>query len=111
MKRGLLAAAAIGVLGLATPAPAFVVEVTTSVAVRDADDQAQITRAVRSAVDDVLKEGIAFTPTLVVLTRAMVVGERLYLRVLIADQDGDRTVEDLAEPRDPEGSARPKVDL
>jgi cytochrome c biogenesis protein CcdA len=111
MRRGLLAAAALGLLAFATPASAFLVEVTTSVAVRDADDQAQIKSAVQSAVDDVLKDAIAFTPTMVVVTRAMVVGERLYIRLLIADQDGEKTFKDLAEPDDDAGAASPKTEI
>jgi len=104
-------AAALAWLSFAAPAQAFLVEVTTSVAVSDADDQSQIKRALQSAVDDVLKDAIAFTPTMVVLTRALVVGERLYIRLLIADQDGEKTFKDLAEPDDEKGSASPKLEL
>jgi hypothetical protein len=82
------------------------------VAVSDADDQAQIKRVLQSAVDGVLKDAIAFTPTMVVLTRAMLVGERLYIRLLIADQEGERTFNDLAEPGgEAQGSASPKLEL
>jgi hypothetical protein len=49
-------------------------------------------------VDGVLKEAIAFTPTLVVLTSAAVVGGRLYVRLLVADQDGERTFDELNSP-------------
>jgi hypothetical protein len=61
----------------------------------------------------VLKDAIAFTPTMVVVTRALLVGERLYIRLLIADQDGERTFKDLAEPdeAEPVGSASPKTDI
>lgn len=107
MKRGVLAAATLGLLSFASPAAAYLVEVTTSVAVSDADDQAKIKHAVQSAVDGVLKDAIAFKPTLVVLTRALVVGERLYIRLLIADQDGEQTAKDLADPpTDDESPAR-----
>ncbi len=105
-------AAALSLLTLATPASAFVVEVTTSVAVSESDDQATIKSAVQSAVDGVLKEAIAFTPTMVMLTRALVVGERLYIRLLIADQEGEKTFKDLAEPDDEAaGSASPRLEL
>lgn len=97
MKRGILAAAALAVLGAATPSSAYLVEVTTSVAVKEADDQATIKTAVQSAVDGVLRDAIAFKPTLVVLTRALVVGERLYIRLLIADQEGEQTAKDLVD--------------
>jgi hypothetical protein len=105
-----LAAATLALLGVAGPASAHLVEVTTSVAVSEAGDQAKITTAVQSAVDDVLRDAIAFTPTLVVLTRALVIGERLYIRLLIADQDGEQTAKDLADPPS-EDDATPRVDI
>lgn len=112
MKRLAVALAALAILGAAWPAGAFVVEVTTSVAVSDGDDQTQLKSALQSAVDGVLKDAIAFTPTLVVLTRAVVVGERLYIRLLIADREGEQTFKDLAEPDDNDGdSASPRTDL
>jgi hypothetical protein len=109
----MLAATLLALLGLAAPASAYLVEVTTSVAVSDADDQAKITTAVQSAVDDVLRDAIAFTPTMVVLTRALVIGERLYIRLLIADRDGEETVKDLAvpPPDDDDAVAGPRVDI
>jgi hypothetical protein len=114
MKRGVLAATMLAWLGVAAPAAAYLVEVTTSVAVSDASDQAKITTAVQSAVDEVLRDAIAFRPTMVVLTRALVIGERLYIRLLIADQDGEQTAKDLAVPPsddDEEAAARPRVDI
>ena len=39
-----------------------------------------------------MKDTIAFQPTLVALTDAQVVGERLSFRVLIADEDGERVL-------------------
>ena len=90
-------------LASASPAAAFLVEVTTSVAVQDAGDQRALQDALASAVDGVLKQAIAFTPTLVVLTSAAVVGDRLYVRLLVADQDGERTFDELnAAPGDAE---------
>jgi hypothetical protein len=111
MTRGALAAATLAVLALASPARAFVVEVTTSVPVSEAADHATIKSAVQSAVDGVLKDAIAFTPALVVLTRAVVVGERLYLRVLIADSEGVKTFQDLAAPETDAAAATPRIDL
>jgi hypothetical protein len=87
-----------------SPAAAFLVEVTTSVDVREAEDRETLQKALLSAVDGVLKDAIAFTPTLIVLTHATVVADRLYIRLLVADQDGERTFEELhapARPREP----------
>jgi hypothetical protein len=84
----------------ASPASAYLAEVTTSVAVSDTDDRAAVQQALMSAVDGVLKEAIAFTPTLVVLTNAAVVGDRLYIRLLIADQEGEKTFNELQPPEE-----------
>jgi hypothetical protein len=89
------AAAALTLAWLATPVEAYVVEVMTTITVADANDQTALREALQTAVDGVLKDAIAFQPTLVVLTRAMVVGDRLYVRLLIADKEGERTVEEL----------------
>ena len=111
MKRLAIAAAGLAWLSFAQPADAYLVEVMTSVAVGDADDHAQLKTALQSAVDGVLKDAIAFTPTMVVVTRAMMVGERLYIRLLIADEDGEKTFKDLAAPDGDAaaGSARPRI--
>lgn len=99
--RRLVAAMALGlVLVSGVPASAYLVEVTTSVALDDADDQHEIQSAIRGAIDDVLRDAIAFTPTLVVLTNATIVGDRLFVRVLLADQDGERTYERLQDSPD-----------
>jgi hypothetical protein len=100
----LVAAAALFLAWSATPAFAFVVEVTTSVAVADADDQRQLKTALQAAVDNVLHDAISFTPTMIVLTHAVLVGDRLYIRLLLADQDGERTFNDL-KPDDPHGAS------
>lgn len=103
MKTLLASVAALGLTWFATPAAAYVVEVTTTVAIVDATDQAELRQAVQTAVDAVLKEAIAFQPTLVVLTRAMVRGDRLYIGLLIADKDGEKAVEELGG-KDPDGA-------
>ena len=111
MKVIVAALAALTLLGAARPAPAFVIEVTTSVAVSDADDHAILKEALQSAVDGVLKGAIAFTPTLVVLTRALVIGDRLYVRLLVADKEGEQTVKDLADDEADSPSASPRLKI
>lgn len=110
MKAFVAAAGALMMAWFATPADAHVVEVTTTVAVADAEDQTKLREALQAAVDRVLKDTIAFTPTLIVLTRAVVVGDRLYVRLLIADQDGERTVRELTGDGDG-ADAAPREDL
>ncbi len=104
MLRRLMPALAL-LLIAAPPASAYLVEVTTSVIVADADDRDVVRQALMSAVDDVLKQAIAFTPTLVVLTSATIVNTRLYIRLLVADEDGERTFDELQPPDDPTTSA------
>ena len=80
---------------LAAPAAAHVVEVTTTLSLADARDHAKVREAVQAAVDRALKDVGGFTPTLVVLTRAVVVGDRVHVRVLVADEEGERAVREL----------------
>jgi hypothetical protein len=100
VNRRLTAGAALLLLWWAPPASAHLVEVTTYVAVADSTDQAAVKEAIQSAVDAVLQDAIAFTPTLVVLTHAFVVGDRLYIRLVVADREGERTYRDLSGPSD-----------
>jgi hypothetical protein len=96
MKHLVAGAAALLTTWLAVPAHAHVVEVTTMVSVADAQDEAKLRAAVQAAIDGVLID-IAFTPTLVVLTRAVVVGDRVYVRVLVADEEGERAMRQLTD--------------
>lgn len=102
MRGVVTAALALALTALATPAAAFVVEVTTSIALEDIRDEAQLKDALQKTVDSVLSDAIAFKPTVVVLTHAVVRGGRLYVRLLVADQDGERTFQDLDREREPE---------
>ena len=77
MRRLAAAACAALALTIAAPAAALVVEVTTSVSVDGA-------------------EAIAFKPTVIMLTRAMVIGNRLYVGLLLADKEGVQTFSDPA---------------
>jgi len=87
---------------LAAPAAALLVEVTTSVSVDDIGDEAQLRDALQRTVDSVLSDAIAFRPTVVLLTHAVVKGGRLYVRLLVADQEGERTFKDGEPEREPE---------
>ena len=80
---------------LANPATAYVVHVTTSIPTTSAQDEAQFEQALRSAIDDILGHAIAFTPTVMTLQNARVVGDRIYILLLIADGDGEETMKQL----------------
>jgi hypothetical protein len=93
------------------PAWAHVVQVTTSVSLTDIDpnDKPELEKALKSAVNELLKTAIAFTPSLVTLTDAEVIGERLYVRVLIADEDGERTLQELMNGEDKERATKVRI--
>ena len=82
---------------LGAPANAHVVQAMSSFSITDVDvnDTPQVEQALKTAVTKVLEDTIAFTPSFVALTDAQVIGERLYFRVLIADEDGERTLDEL----------------
>ena len=79
------------------PADAHVVQAVSSFSLTDIDaqDRPQLEQALKTAVGKVLENTIAFTPTFVALTDAQIIGERLYFRVLIADEDGERTLTEI----------------
>jgi hypothetical protein len=108
MARALVAGALVlGSVMAASPAPAHVVEVTTAVAMPESQDSGAMKAALQKAVERVLADTIAFKPTLVALTDARVMGEKLLVRLLIADADGERMLKDL---RNDTGSASPDED-
>ena len=82
---------------IGAPADAHVVQAVGSFSITDIDvhDDPQMEQALKTAVNKVLNDTIAFTPTFVALTDAQVIGKRLYFRVLIADEDGERTLTEL----------------
>ena len=94
----------LGSVMVATPAPAHVVEVTTAVDMPESRDEGAMKEMLQKAVERVLADTIAFKPTMVTLTDARVMGEKLLVRLLIADADGERMLKDL---RDDTGSASP----
>lgn len=93
MKSLLVAIIGLALTAFANPAMAYVVEITTSVQVTKVADKAELQHAVEVAVDDVLNNAIAFSPTVVTLQNAQLVGDRIYLLLLIADEDGEKTME------------------
>jgi len=80
--------------------------VTTSVSIEDVHDEAALKDALQRTVDSVLSDAIGFRPTVVVVRQAMLIRGRLYLRLLVADQDGERTFQDLDRDRSASQSRR-----
>ena len=96
MKTFIAALAALGGVVLAVPAMAYVVQVTTSIDLATVGDEAQLRHAVQTAIEDVLEHAIRFTPTVVTVQNARVVGDRLWVQLLIADADGEHALETIA---------------
>jgi len=93
MKSPLAAIIGLVIMIFASPATAYVVEVTTSIPVATAADDARLKDALESAIGDVLHHAIAFTPTVVTVHKTRVVGGRIYILLLIADEEGEKTIE------------------
>jgi hypothetical protein len=87
----------------APAATAHIVEVTTSLSMEQAQDRAQLEQALETEVGRVLTTAIAFKPTIVALTGARQVGERLMVRLLIADEEGERLMQDLERGGESDG--------
>ena len=93
MKVVIAAVAALVVTAVATPAPAYVVLVTTSFPVPNTTEEGRIATALASAITDVLDHAVAFTPTFVQLESVRVFADRVYVLLLIADADGEANME------------------
>jgi RNA polymerase sigma factor (sigma-70 family) len=98
-KASLMAGLGLAVLVVAAPAPAYVVEAVTAISADEGDDRTRLENAIQAAMDDVAAHAIAFTPTVVVLLDARLIGDRIFLFVLLADREGERAVKVLLEER------------
>jgi len=76
----------------ASPAAAYVIEALTSISADQATDKETLEQAIRTAVDDVAAHAVAFTPTVVLLRDAKLIGDRIYLFVLLADEAGEAEI-------------------
>ena len=92
-------------LTAARPAAAYVIEALASSPAGEAADKPSLEKAIQAAVDDVATHAVAFTPTVVSLREAKLVGDRIYLFVLIADAAGEAEIEVLKAV-----SARPSLE-
>ena len=93
MKHLLAAIVTLALVESATPAMAYVVAITTSIDLASADDDEHLRRALEAAIDDVLHNAIAFAPTVVTVQDARVVGDRIYILLVIADAEGEKALE------------------
>ena len=97
MKKALSIVVTLGLALVATasPARAYVIEALTSIPVDEAADKETLVQAIRAAVDDIATHAVAFRPTMVAVREAKLVGDRIYLFILLADAAGEAEIEVL----------------
>ena len=96
MKSLLAAIVGLTIVAFTDPAAAYMVEIATSIPVASVVDDAHLKEAIESAIDDVLHHAIAFTPTVVTLQTARLIGDRIYILLLIADGEGEEMMKKLS---------------
>jgi len=87
----------IALLAVASLAAAHVVQVTTAIDITDVKSPHDFERALQAAVETAVKEAIAFEPSVVAVTGVRVIGDRVLVGVLFADEDGKAMLEALGE--------------
>jgi hypothetical protein len=108
-----LLATLIGLVGItfATTASAYIVAVPTSFSTTDISEKGDLEAALESAVDDVVSNAIAFKPTFVTVQNARVVGDRMFILLLIGDDEGAKMLQtfstDAKRPTDSDRSGDP----
>jgi hypothetical protein len=102
MKTLLATILGLALVTAASPAAAYVVAIPTSISANSVDDDTDLTAALRSAVDDVLSHAVAFSPTFVTVQTARLVGDRIYILLLIGDAEGEQTIKTMKSLSDAE---------
>jgi hypothetical protein len=74
-----VAAAYVAVVGTAIPIPSA----------PDAERSGRLEAVIWAAIRDVLEHAVAFTPTVVTIEDARIVGDRLHLLIFLSDEGGD----------------------
>lgn len=98
-KASLMGGLSLAVLVVAARAPAYVLEAVTAIPPDEGDDRIRLENAIQAAMDDVAAHAVAFTPTVVALLDARLIGDRTFLFVLLADREGERAVKVLLQER------------
>jgi len=104
-KVSLMTGVGLALLVVAVPAPAYVVQAITVISAAAGEDRTGLHDAIQAAVDDVAAHAVAFTPTVVLLLDAKLIGDRIFLFVLLADREGERTIKVLLEERPESGAS------
>jgi len=86
----------LALVAVAVPASAYVVAITTSISAKSVADDTDLEAALVSAIDDVLRHAIAFSPAFVEVLKAWVVDDRIYILLLIGDREGEDMMRKLS---------------
>ena len=81
-------------------AAAHVVQVTTAIDIADVKSPHEFERALQAAVEQAANEAIAFEPAVVALTGMRIIGDRVLVGVLFADEAGKEMLEALGQAGD-----------
>jgi hypothetical protein len=84
-------------LAVTSLAAAHVVQVTTAIDIADVNSPHDFERALAAAVEDAANEAIGFEPAVVALTGVRVIGDRVLVGILFADEAGKELLEGLAQ--------------
>jgi hypothetical protein len=90
----------LAMFGVANLAAAHVVQVTTAIDIADIKSPHDFERALQDAVQEAASEAIAFEPAVVALTGMRVIGDRVLVGVLFADEAGKQMLEALGQGPD-----------
>ena len=92
MKTLVAVAVALALAASAHAASAYVAVVGTDIPIPSAPDSERSARlevAIWAAIRDVLEHAVAFTPTVVTIEDARIVGDRLHLLIFLSDEGGE----------------------
>jgi hypothetical protein len=87
----------VAMLATANLAAAHVVQVTTAIDIADVKSPHDFERALEAAVEEAATEAIAFEPAVVALTGMRIIGDRVLVGVLFADEAGKAMLEALGQ--------------
>ena len=90
-------ALAVALLAVANLAAAHVVQVTTAIDIGDVNSPHDFERALQAAVEEAATDAIAFEPAVVALTGMRVIGDRVLVGILFADEAGKEMLEGLVQ--------------
>jgi hypothetical protein len=97
MKTLVAALIGLAVTMTAYPAAAYVVAVTTSIPAQSVANDDDLDAALKSAIYDVLRHVVAFSPTFITVQSARAAGGRVYILLLIGDDEGAAALKALSD--------------